>query len=158
LAKLVVYAVLPALALLIACGAGYLKWKGASVREADAAAVQAGQVAGSTSMTLLSYEPNTAEQNLSAARDLLTGTFKDSYTALTNDVVIPGAKEKQVSSRASIAAVARVSATPTHYVGLVFIDQTVVIGTGAPTVTASSVRVTLDKVGDRWLMSGFDPV
>ena len=40
---------------------------------------------------------------------------------------------------------------------LVFVNQTVIVGNDAPTVTASSVRVTLDKVGDRWLISKFDP-
>ena len=34
----------------------------------------------------------------------------------------------------------------------------VIIGQDAPTSTASSVRVTLDKVGGRWLISQFDPV
>jgi Mce-associated membrane protein len=51
-----------------------------------------------------------------------------------------------------------VSAKPDHAVVLLFVNQTVVMGTDAPTNTASSVRVTLDKVGDRWLVSGFDPV
>jgi Mce-associated membrane protein len=41
---------------------------------------------------------------------------------------------------------------------LVFVNQTVIVGQDAPTDTASAVRVTLDKVGDRWLISSFDPV
>jgi Mce-associated membrane protein len=41
---------------------------------------------------------------------------------------------------------------------LLFVDQTVTVGQGAPTNTASSVRVTLDKVDGRWLISQFDPV
>ena len=50
------------------------------------------------------------------------------------------------------------SADPRHAVVLVFVNQTVVVGKDAPTDTASSVRVTLEKVGDRWLISKFDPV
>jgi Mce-associated membrane protein len=38
------------------------------------------------------------------------------------------------------------------------VDQTVTIGKDAPTNTASNVRVTLDKVDSRWLISQFDPV
>ncbi len=53
---------------------------------------------------------------------------------------------------------ASVSANPGHVVVLLFVNQTVTVGTSVPTATASSVRVTLDKVGDRWLISGFDPV
>jgi Mce-associated membrane protein len=33
-----------------------------------------------------------------------------------------------------------------------------IIGDSAPTSTASSVRVTLDKVEGRWLISQFDPM
>jgi Mce-associated membrane protein len=40
----------------------------------------------------------------------------------------------------------------------VFVNQTVVVGTDAPTGTTSSVQVTLDRVGDDWLISEFDPV
>jgi Mce-associated membrane protein len=51
-----------------------------------------------------------------------------------------------------------VSATSDHAVVLVFVDQTVTVGRDAPSNTASSVRVTLDKVKGRWLVSGFDPI
>jgi Mce-associated membrane protein len=40
---------------------------------------------------------------------------------------------------------------------LVFVNQTVVVGSSAPTDTASSVRVTLDRVDDKWLISAVDP-
>ena len=116
------------------------------------------QAAKDSTIALLSYKPDTVEQQLGAARDLLTGDFRDSYTSLTNDVVIPGAKQKQISAVATVPAVASVSADPGHAVVLVFVNQTVVVGQDAPTDTASSVRVTLDKVGDRWLISEFDPV
>ena len=116
------------------------------------------QAAKDSTIALLSYKPDTVEQQLSAARDLLTGDFRDSYTSLTNDVVIPGAKQKQISAVATVPAMASVSANPNHAVVLVFVNQTVVVGQDAPTDTASSVRVTLDKVGDRWLISKFDPV
>jgi Mce-associated membrane protein len=53
---------------------------------------------------------------------------------------------------------ASVSATENHAVVLVFVNQTTTIGTDAPTASTSTVRVTLDKVDDRWLISQFDPV
>jgi Mce-associated membrane protein len=116
------------------------------------------QAAKDSTIALLSYKPETVEQQLGAARDLLTGDFRDSYTSLTHDVVIPGAKQKQISAVATVPAVASVSANPNRAVVLVFVNQTVIVGQDAPTDTASSVRVTLDKVGDRWLISKFDPV
>jgi Mce-associated membrane protein len=41
---------------------------------------------------------------------------------------------------------------------LLFVNQSVVIKDDAPTSTASTVRVTLDKIDGRWLISHFDPV
>jgi len=156
--RVLVYAVLPALALLLAAGAGYLKWRDASVRDAQVARVESVHAATDNTVALLSYRPDTVEKDLGAARDRLTGTFRDSYTALTHDVVIPGAKQKQISATATVPAAASVSANPDHAVVLVFVNQTIIVGSDAPTSTASSVRVTLDKIGGRWLISGFDPV
>ena len=157
-ASVVAYGVLPAVALLLALGAGYLKWVDNSVRDDDAARAQAMQAAKDTTIAMLSYKPDTVEQQLGAARDLLTGDFRDSYTSLTNDVVIPGAKQKQISAVATVPAIASVSTDPHHAVVLVFVNQTVVVGQDAPSDTATSVRVTLDKIGERWLISKFDPV
>jgi len=59
---------------------------------------------------------------------------------------------------ATVPAAASTSATANHAVVLLFVDQTVIVGQDAPSSTASSVRVTLDKINGRWLISGFDPV
>lgn len=156
--KVLAYGVLPALALLLAAAAGFLKWQDNSVRNAEIARIESVQAARDSTIALLSYKPDTVEQQLGGARDLLTGDFRDSYTSLTNDVVIPGAKEKQISAVATVPAAASVSADPNHAVVLVFVNQTVVVGTEAPTDTASSVRIGLDKIDGRWLISKFDPV
>lgn len=107
---------------------------------------------------MLSYKPDTAEKDLTAAQNRLTGQFKDSYASLTHDVVIPGAKQKQISAVANVPAAASVSATANHAVVLVFVNQTVIVGTDAPTSTTSCVRVTLDKHDGRWLISQFEPI
>ena len=152
------FGLLPALALMLAIGAGYLKWMDNSVRDSEAAGIESVQAAKDSTIAILSYKPDTVEQQLHGARDLLTGEFRDSYTSLTNDVVIPGAKQKQISAVATVPAAASVSAKPNHAVVLVFVNQTVVVGQDAPSDSASSVRVTLDKINGRWLISKFDPV
>jgi Mce-associated membrane protein len=156
--RVLAYGILPGLALVLALGAGFLKWQDNSVRDGDTARIETVQVAKDSTIALLSYKPDTVEQQLTDARGLLTGDFAEAYTQLTTDVVIPGAKEKQISAVATVPAAASVSAEPNRAVVLVFVNQTVVVGADAPTDTASSVRVTLEKDGDRWLISGFDPV
>lgn len=156
--RLLVFGVLPILALLIAAATGFLKWQDAWNRSSRAAEIEAVAAAKDSSVAILSYQPDNVEKNLGAARDRLTGKFKDSYTQLVHDVVIPGAKKDHISAVATVPAAASVSANPNHAVALVYVDQTVTVGDDAPTDTASTVRVTMDKVGNRWLISSFDPV
>jgi Mce-associated membrane protein len=154
----ITYGLLPVLALLLACAAGFLTWQDSSSRGADTARAESVRAASDATIALLSYRPDTVEKDLEAARSRLTGAFLDAYTKLTHDVVIPGAKQKQISAVASIPAAASTSTTADHAIVLLFVDQTVVVGQGAPSSTASSVRVTLDKIEGRWLISQFDPV
>lgn len=156
--RVIAYAVLPGLAFVLALGAAFLKFQDSAVRDSNIARDESVQAAKDSTIALLSYKPDTVEQQLTEARDRLTGEFRDQYTSLTKNVVIPGAKEKQISAVANVPEAASVSANPGHAVVLVFVNQTVVVGTGAPTDTASSVRITLDKIGDRWLISEFEPV
>jgi Mce-associated membrane protein len=150
--------VLPALALLLALGAGFLKWQDSSIRAAEVARIESTQAAKDATVRLLSYRPDTVDKDLGAARELLTGDFKNAYTSLTKDVVIPGAKQKQISAVASVPAGASISADAQHAEVVVFVDQTVIMGNDAPTSTNSSIKVTLDNVDGRWLISKFDPV
>ena len=125
------FGVLPAIALLLALAAGYARWElntseygavpPAASEQNPSPAFDSVNAAKDSTIKMLSYKPDTVEQQLNAARDLLTGEFKDSYTSLINDVVIPGATQKQISAVASVPAAASVSADPTHAVVLVFV-------------------------------------
>jgi Mce-associated membrane protein len=156
--RVLAFGVLPVLVLVIAAGAGFLKWQDAWVRGSRVAGIESVAAAKDSTVALLSYQPDTVDKDLRAARDRLTGGFKDSYTQLIQDVVIPGAKKQHISAVATVPAAASVSATPRHAVALLFVDQTVVVGNDAPTETSSNVRVTMDRTGGRWLISGFDPI
>ena len=156
--QVLAYGVLPGLALLLAAAGGFLKWQDSSARAAQLARIESVAAAKDSTITLLSYKSDTVERDLEAAKSRLTGTFKDSYSQLINDVVIPGAKRGHISTTASVPAAASVSATANHAVTLLFVNQTAVVDKDPPNDTVSSVRVTLDKVGGRWLISGFDPV
>jgi Mce-associated membrane protein len=156
--RLVVYGLLPVLALGLALADGYLKWLDGSSRAGSTAAAQSVQAATESTIAILSYRPDNVDRDLSAAAGRLTGGFRQQYTQLVGDVVAPGAKQQRISAVATVPAVASVSATENHAVVVVFIDQTTTIGDDAPTQTTSTVRVTLDKVHGRWLISQFDPV
>ena len=110
--RLLAFGLLPGLALLLAVAAGFLKWQDVLARESGIARIESVASAKESTIALLSYKPDTVEKDLEAARDRLTGTFKESYTQLTHDVVIPGAKQKRISAVATVPAV-RTDAAPT---------------------------------------------
>jgi Mce-associated membrane protein len=151
-------AVLPILALILALGVGYLKWLDGTARESRAAAEQSIRAASDSTIAILSYKPETVDRDLKAAADRLAEPFRQQYTQLVNDVVAPGAKQQHITAVATVPAAASVLATGKHAVVLVFVDQTTTIGNDAPTQSTSSVRVSLEKVDGRWLISQFDPV
>jgi Mce-associated membrane protein len=152
------YRVLPGAALLLALVVAYLNWWDRSADDSATARSESVRVASEDAAALLSYRPESVDRDLGTARERLTGDFKNAYTALTREVVIPGAKEKHIAAVAKVTAAASVSATGRHAVVLAFVHQTVTIGDGAPTDTTPVLRVTLDKVNGKWLVSHFDPV
>lgn len=154
---IIVFGFLPLMIVILGAGAGYLKFRENAVRGADVARVESVQAATETTIAMLSYSPDNAATVLPAAQDRLTGAFRDSYRDLVDDVVIPGAKEKNIAATATVAAAASMTATDTHATVMVFVNQSVIVASGAPTDTASAVEVTLDKVDSRWLVSGFEP-
>ena len=156
--RLLAFVLLPAFVIGLGAVAGFLKWQSASQQGAEVAGAESVSAARETTTAILSYNAASVDKDLNAARDRLTGSFLDAYTKLVNDVVIPGSKEKKISAVAQVPAAASVSATSNHAVALVFVNQTTTVGNDPPTNTTSSVRVTLDKIRDRWLVSGFDPV
>jgi Mce-associated membrane protein len=156
--RIVVYGVVPALALVVAAGAGWLKWLDITSAQSEAAAAESVQAARESTVAMLSYQPDNVQQVLESAQSRMTGDFRDSYGTLIHDVVIPGAKEQKISAVANVPAAASISATRSHATVIVFVNQTSIIGSDPPVNTASTVRMTLDKVDGRWLVSGFDPI
>jgi Mce-associated membrane protein len=154
--RVLVYGLLPALLMLLAVAAGLLKWKDSSVRNTDLARSQSVVAARDSAVALLSFRFDTVDRDVAAARERLTGEFRGIYTQRTQEELIPNAKERHVSATAIVPGGASESATHNHAVVLLFVNQTIKIGDAVPANATSSVRVTLDKIGERWLVSGFD--
>ena len=136
---------LPALTVVLGGGAGVLTWEVISAHLLESARVDSVRAAQDGAAAILTYRPDTVDSDLGAARDRLTGKFKDSYTLFTHQTVIPDARQKQISSMVYVPAAASVSATLYHAVVMVYVNQTFMHDPDPPTSTASSVRVTLEK-------------
>jgi Mce-associated membrane protein len=151
-------AALAVLALLLVASAIWLYSGTASRRAAETDRADAVAAARESIVEMLSYRPDTAEAKLNAVRDRLTGPFLESFNQLIQTVVIPGAKQKKITAAAQVPAAAAVSGGADRAVVLAYVDQSLAIGSAAPTRTNSSVRVTMEKVDGRWLIAGFDPI
>ena len=154
--RVLVYGLLPGLALLLAMSAGLLKWKDSSIRGIDLARSQSVSAAKASTVAVLTFRSDTVDRDVAAARERLTGGFLDTYNQRTQQELIPNAKQRRVIATASVPAAASESVTANHAVVLLFVTQTVRIGDAPRVDSGSSVRVTLDKIGERWLISDFD--
>lgn len=148
----------PLLAALLIGNGFWLWWDSSARRDAEAAAADSVRSAAESVAAMLSYTPETVEQQLTAARDRLTGVFLDDYTQLVKTVVIPEARSKRVRSDTRVVAAASVSADGDHAVVLTFVNQTRTVGNEKPTSVRSTARVSMDRVDGRWLIAGFDAI
>jgi Mce-associated membrane protein len=151
-------AALPTLVVLLVAACGFFLWQNFTASRDATARTESVQAAREITVSMLTYQPDTIDEELSAARERLSGAWKDQYGSMVDTVIAPEAKAQGISAAAEVAASASVSAEPDHAVVLLFVNQTVAVGTAAPTVTPSSVRVTLDKIDDQWTISEFQPV
>ena len=124
-----------------------------------AAANIALEAAKSGTVALLSYSPDSLDKDFAAAKSNLTGDFLSYYTQFTEQIVTPAAKEKSVKTTASVVRAAVSEIHPDAATVLVFINQTTTSKENPDgAFAASSVKVSLKKIDDRWLISAFDPV
>nr|WP_232065021.1 hypothetical protein [Mycobacterium cookii] len=126
----------------------------------DAAAAQSAiGAARDGTVAMLSYKPETLDQDFAAAKSHLTGDFLNYYDTFTKQVVSPAAKGKGVTTIAQVVGAATTEMHPESAVVLVFVNQvTTSKERPDPSAAASSVLVSLTKVHGTWLINKFDPI
>lgn len=108
---------------------------------------------------VLSYKFDTAATELEAASQLLTGAFADDYIELTKQTIIPAAQQAATVTNATVVASAVVDGSEDSVTVLLFLNQsTTSKDYPDPKLDSSRVRVELESVGDRWLISSLTPV
>ncbi|MBF4997727.1 twin-arginine translocation pathway signal [Nocardia sp. BSTN01] len=129
-------------------------------RQTDDAAQRAATAAATNgSVAILSYAPDTLDHDLTTAKSFLTGDFLTYYGQFTQQVVAPAAKQKSVKTAAAVVRSAVEQIHPDSAAVLVFINQTTTTSDKPdPSMTSSSVKVSLAHVDGKWLISSFDPV
>lgn len=152
------------LAILLIASAGSTAWLYFHTYRNDRAVGQAVsdtvlQQAKDATIAVLSYSPDNLDKDLDAAKSHLTGDFLTYYTQFTDQVVRPAVKTKKVSTSANVVQAAVSEMQPDQAKVLVFVNQvTTSADRTEPSLTSSSVVVTMKKIDGRWLISAFDPV
>jgi Mce-associated membrane protein len=129
-------------------------------QQTDPAAAKVALDAATTgTVALLSYSPESLDKDFAAAKSHLTGDFLSYYTQFTEQIVTPAAKQKSVKTTASVVRAAVSELRPNSAVVLVFVNQNTTSKENPDgAFAASSVKVGLTKIDDRWFISAFDPV
>jgi Mce-associated membrane protein len=117
------------------------------------------QAASTGTAKILTYSPDSLDQDFAAAEALLTGDFLTYYKQFTSQTVRPAAEQQRISTAATVVRAGVESLTSQHAAILVFVNQTTTSqDKPAPTTASSSVRVGLAKVNGTWLIDRFDPL
>jgi Mce-associated membrane protein len=108
---------------------------------------------------ILSYDYRHIEQDAAQTSAVLTGVFRGQYEAVMRQQIVPQAPRQRAVVQAEVLAAGVTSVSPDgrQAVVLIFANQTVSnTSTPQPRVDQVRVRVTLDRVGARWLVSKVD--
>jgi Mce-associated membrane protein len=137
----------------------YLTQYRTDVQTDDAAASAAVRAASEGTVALLSYQPDSVDTDLAAAKTHLTGEFLTYYGKFSDEILLPAAKERAVRTDAAVVRAAEAEIHRDTAKVLVFVNQTTTSRERPDAAqTASSVMVSLAKVDGRWLISAFDPI
>ncbi|MFD6061934.1 hypothetical protein [Rhodococcus wratislaviensis] len=141
---------------LVAVQIGFQRADDASISDARGTTIQ---LASDGAAALLSYTPETVDEDLDRASALLTGDLLNSYRQLAGDVVGPTAEDKNVTMQAVPVGASVESVTADTARVLVYVNQTTTMADSPePSQTQNVVRVTLSHIDGAWLISGFDPL
>jgi len=115
--------------------------------------------AKSAAARILSYDYRHIQQDATQGAAVLTGDFRIQYETVMRQQIVPQAPKQRAVVQAEVlsAGVSGMNADGTQAVVLVFANQTVSnTATNQPRVDQVRVRLTLDRVSGRWLVSKVD--
>lgn len=135
---------------------GYGYWQDSHV---DQAREQSTVVATRTVEGMFGYNFRTIDTTMPKVCEDMTPKFRDDWLKVTNTVLAPAAKEKELVVQATATETGVIKADSEHVEVMVYLNQK---GAGKDpskgTYDASLLRVTLDKNGSRWLVSDVNPI
>ncbi|WP_238600899.1 twin-arginine translocation pathway signal [Mycobacterium celatum] len=129
------------------------------IHQTDQSTAQAAiKAASDGTVAVLSYAPETVDNDLAVAKSHLTGNFLKYFNDFGRYFVSPAVRQQGVKASATVLRAAVVEMHPDSAVVLLFVHQTSTSKEKPePVLATNSVRVTLTKVNGSWLISKFEP-
>ncbi|MFD4369423.1 hypothetical protein [Rhodococcus sp. NPDC058521] len=144
---------------LVAAGTAYATVYRNDKASSDEANQEIVTSANDGAVAILSYSPTELEADFTKAKTHLTGEFLTYYEEFTTKVVKPAATDNGVDTTAQVVRSAVSKHEDDTAEVLAFVNQTTTsTPKPEPELSSSTVRITLDRVDGRWLISSFDPV
>jgi Mce-associated membrane protein len=149
--------VLLVLCLVAAAALAVLQLQRRDRQATERARTQAVSAARAAASDILGYDYRSLDASIRRARAQTTGAFRTEYDK-TSKTLLPQATKVKAIVQATIGSAAVMSATGERVQVLLFVDQATVkqvAGEKTPTtrIDQSRVRVTMTRVGGRWLVS-----
>lgn len=108
---------------------------------------------------VLTYDARTIDADSARVKGLLTGSFRDDFGTLLDQVIVPRAREAHIATQATVTASSVVRAEPNEVTTLLFVNQqTTSTSSPTPAVSGSRVRATVVASDAGWKVSAIDPV
>ncbi|BDN83705.1 MULTISPECIES: hypothetical protein [Mycobacterium] len=124
-----------------------------------AVARQAVSAASDGTVALLSYSPDTLDDDFAAAKSHLSGDFLAYYEQFTEQFVAPAAKQKALKTSAQVVRAAVSELHPGSAEVLLFVDQSTTSKDHPdPTMMPISVLASMAQIDGKWLITKFTPV
>ncbi len=125
----------------------------------NAVARGAVKAASDGAVALLSYSPDTLDRDINNAKSRLSDSYLAYYQQFADQIVGPAAQRGRVTTTATVVKAAVAELHPSSAVVMMFIKlKTASKEKPEPIVTSSTLRVTLIKAKDSWLIEKFETV
>jgi Mce-associated membrane protein len=105
---------------------------------------------------ILSYDYKTLSADIARARADTTGGFSGQFSELASQLIEPNAPKQQTVTKAVVPAAAAMDSSGDQVTVLVFVQQSTTSKQQPKAqVSAGQLRLTMQKVNGRWLVSQF---
>jgi Mce-associated membrane protein len=137
--------------------AGHVGWQRFHQHQKEVAAQQALAAAEKYVVTLTSLDSNGIDKHVADVLDGSTGEFGDNYAKSTSGQHRQAIIDNKVTTRGWVVESAVKSVTTNKVQVLLMVDQSVnSLASPEPQIDRSRIKMTMQKVGDRWLVSNIE--